>query len=850
MLFRGLALLLSLIAAGSLTAQVAINGTVVDPSGGAVAGANVALKMSTGNAAAVTDDLGRFRIEGIPPGRYRLTVSAGDAFKPLRRDLSVTPAMPPLALQLALASVQESLDVTADDVRPSVDTAANLDTTTVSGAALDQLPVFDQDFVGALSQFLDPASIATGGATIVVDGVEMKSAGVPKSAVQEISINDDPYSAESSRPGRGRIEITTKPGSGHLRGNLNFTFRNAALATRSYFAPTKPQEQRQAAEGVLSGPIGKEGTSFLMTFSRQNDDAAAVIHALTPDGAFDQTVAAPSTNTEFMARVTHDWNEKHRGSLQVNWKRSANQMQGVGGVVLPQAAVNASSREDDLFFTVHSILTPERLNQFQLTLEFNREPSTSISALPGIIVRDAFTGGGAQATILRTESGGKLNDIVTLSHGKHIVKFGVQIPNLNRRVWDDGTNQGGTFSFATLADYAAARPYAYTVQQGTGRVSLWWREYGAFVQDQVRLSPNLQASFGLRYDWQAFFHDTNNVSPRASLAWSPHKDGKTIVRGGAGLFYDRTGVGPIASLMLHNGTTLRSYTILNPSYPDPFAGGVSLANVPTNITQLAPDVQIPYTLQYSVNVERQLAKSLSLVAGYRASRGHHLFRSVDVNAPLPSDYATVPFPTLGHVQQIRSDGRLRSDALELTLRGRAGKRVSGQAQYTFSRASNNTGGIFWYPSNQYAPISAEWGPADFDVRHRLNVLGTLSAGHWGNFGLSGRFTSAPPYSETAGVDRFHTGMANARPAGVGRNTLRASDSRSIDLRWSHDVGFVEVKGANGREMSVSLDAFNILNHPNFNGYVGNVRSPFYLSPTSVSPGRRLQLSAEVKFGGP
>jgi hypothetical protein len=48
---------------------------------------------------------------------------------------------------------------------------------------------------------------------------------------------------------------------------------------------------------------------------------------------------------------------------------------------------------------------------------------------------------------------------------------------------------------------------------------------------------------------------------------------------------------------------------------------------------------------------------------------------------------------------------------------------------------------------------------------------------------------------------------------------------------------------------LSVDAFNILNHPNFSGYVGNVRSPFYLSPTTVFPGRRLQLSAEVKFGG-
>jgi len=842
---RCLSVAIFLISLTTLTAsaQLAVTGTVLDPSGSAVAGAVVTLQ----GASATTDASGHFQIEQIKPGRGRLEVAAGDAFKPLHRDINVIAAMQPLVLQLALATVEESVDVTADEARPSVDTAANLDTTTLSGAALDQLPVFDQDFVGALSQFLDPASLATGGATILVDGVEMKSAGVPKSAVQEISINDDPYTAESSRPGRGRIEIITKPGSGHLRGNLDVSFRNDALATRSYFAPSKPPEQRAALEGVFSGPIGREGTSFLFTFSRQNDDAASVIHAITAAGPLDETVPAPSRNTELMARVTHDWNERHRGSLQVNWKRQSNIFEGVGGVVIPEAGVNASSREDDLFFTVHSILTPERLNQFQLTLEFNREPSISVSALPGIVVRDAFVGGGAQSTILRTESGGKLNDIVTLSHGKHILKYGVQIPNLNRRVWDDETNQGGTFSFATLADYAAGHPYAYTVQQGSGHVSLWWREYGAFVQDQIRVTPNLQLSAGLRYDWQAFFHDANNFSPRASLAWSPKRDGKTIVRAGAGLFYDRSGVGPVANLMLHNGSTLRSFTILNPSYPDPFAGGVTLSNLPTNVTRLASDIQIPYSLQYSLNVERQVSKSLAVIAGYRATRGHHMFRSVDVNAPLPPDFSAVPDPRFGHVQEIRSDGSLRSDALELTMRGRYGKRISGQAQYTLSRAFNDTAAINFYPSNQYAPVGSEWGPANFDVRHRLNLLGNISAGRLGKFGLSGRFASASPYSQTAGIDFFHTGMSNARLPGVGRNTLRATPFRSVDVRWSRDLALTQIE--KGTELTLSLDAFNVFNHPNFAGYVGNVRSPFYLSPTTVSPGRRLQLSAEVKFGG-
>lgn len=847
------ALLLAATAA-SLRADQPLSGTVVDPTGSAVPGLTVTIQTaSRGNAVAtatVTDSSGHFRMDHLTPGRYQVRVEVPESFAPLSVEVSVRADEPPapITLHLQLATVIESVEVTSSEIRPSIDTGANLDKTSVSATVLDQLPVFDQDYVGALQQFLDPASIATGGTTITVDGMEVSRATVPKSAVQQITINDDPYSAESSRPGRGRIDIITKPGGGNIHGSLNYAFRNSDLASRNYFAPEKSPEQRQSYEGLLSGPLPHDkSSSFLISFSRFVADASAVVHAITPAGPFDQSIAVPSTNTEVMARISHDWNERERSSLQFNWERSSDLLQGIGGTVLPEAAVNSHSRELDLFFTLYSTLSSERLNRFQLTVEVDRDPTGSVSQAPALIVRDAFAAGGAQATILKTEAGGKINDIMTLSRKNQVIEFGVQVPNLNKRVYDDRTNQGGSFTFLTLADYEAHRPSEYTVQQGTTRVGFWWREYGAFVQDQINVAPNLHVSLGLRYDWQAFFHDTNNVSPRASVAWAPRKDGKLIVRAGGGLFYDRSGVAPIASLLLHNGQTLRSYTILNPSYPDPFAGGGSLGDIPTNITELAPDIQIPYTFQYGASVEKQLTKSASFVVGYRASRGHHLFRSVDINAPLAPDYLTVPDPTHGHIQQIRSDGRLQSDALELTLRGRAGKVLSGQLQYTYSRAMNDTGGIFWYPSNQYAPAGTEWGPADFDVRHRLNILATLNAGRWGKLGVASKFSSALPYTLTAGQDPFHTGLSNARPDGVPRNSLRGSGFSDVDLRWSHELP-VALARTKGNGLTVSADVFNLMNHTNFSGYVGNVRSPFYLAPTNAGLGRRIQLSLEATFG--
>ena len=243
-----------------------------------------------------------------------------------------------------------------------------------------------------------------------------------------------------------------------------------------------------------------------------------------------------------------------------------------------------------------------------------------------------------------------------------------------------------------------------------------------------------------------------------------------------------------------------------------------------------------------MSVEQQFTKSAAITIGYRGSRGYHQFRSVDVNALQPPDYTTVPDPRYGHIQQIRSDGRQRSDALEISFRGKVGKWFSGQAQYTLAKTMNNTGGIFWYPPDMFAPLNAEWGRADFDQRHRLTLIGTIKRGNWLQFGISARFYSGLPYSETAGQDLFHTGLSNARPPGVGRNTREGRGTRDVDVRWAHDVTLTKSKS-----VTLSADIFNLLNHPNFSGYVGNIRSPLFGLPTTASAGRRLQASVSSKF---
>ena len=119
------------------------------------------------------------------------------------------------------------------------------------------------------------------------------------------------------------------------------------------------------------------------------------------------------------------------------------------------------------------------------------------------------------------------------------------MPDISRRGLDDRTNSLGTYTFSSLADYGARSPFSLVRQSGDGHVVFVEKVLGGFIQDEVKVRPNLQLTAGLRYDWQSYFHDANNLAPRVSFAYAPDEQRHTVVRGGAGVFYDRTGPGPV-----------------------------------------------------------------------------------------------------------------------------------------------------------------------------------------------------------------------------------------------------------------------------------------------------------------
>ena len=827
---------------------VPLSGVVTDPSGSVVPSAMATLKTAAGATKTCrTDEAGAFRFEGLPPGSYEVQVErTGFAASTTRVRIANRPPGP-LQIRLRIAALREEITVQGAGLQVNSAVSDNLNVVVMKRSDLDNLPALGQDVIGTAARFLDSASLGTGGATLLVDGMQTSEKGVTASAIREVRINQNPYSAEFGRPGRGRIEVITSPGASAYHGTCNFLFRDHRLDARNAFAASKPEEQRQIFEGSFTGPLGNgKRTSFLVSAQHERLNLSSLIFAWTPSGELRQNFPRPERNTEASMRLNRQLNEKNQLSLRYEFIDEKREGLGPGGFRLPETAADSYNREHHVYVQVRSVITPRLVNELQTRTGTHYSPTLSRSCgTPRIIVQDAFTGGSAQADQLSTENHTQFHDALTLSAGNHIIKAGVTSQDISRRGMSDHTNTDGTYYFSSLRDYELGKPFSFTMQSGDGHIAVWQKELGVFVQDDFRLRPNLSIGAGIRWDWQGFITDRNNVAPRLSLAYSPGRDRKTVLRAGAGYFYDKTGWRPGADVIRFDGRHLRQILLQGPSYPNPWVGGAQIQTTPVNITRFANDVRNPYTIQYSFGVERQIAPQSTISVNYIASKGTKLYRSRDLNAP-PPPYSSRPDPGMAVLRQFESSASQRAHGVDVSMRGRFTRFFSGTVQYALGSAKNDTGGINSFPADNY-DLSPEWGRADFDQRHRLNLAGTFKASNWFNLGVLFAAYSGRPYDLTLGRDLNNDGYATDRPAGVRRNSLEGPGGNTLDLRWGRDFPLDRSRKEKSPVLTIALDAFNVLNAVTYTAMVGNLSSPFFGHAVASASARRVQLAVRFRF---
>ena len=194
--------------------------------------------------------------------------------------------------------------------------------------------------------------------------------------------------------------------------------------------------------------------------------------------------------------------------------------------------------------------------------------------------------------------------------------------------------------------------------------------------------------------------------------------------------------------------------------------------------------------------------------------------------------------------------------------------------YTLAQAENDTDGGFSLPVNSF-DASAEWGPTQTDVRHRVSSMFNMNL--WKGFKIAANLNgdSAPPYNITTGHDDNNDTVSNDRPTGVGRNAARAASRWDLGARLSYSFGFGQRPGADGAggpqvimirgggdvpmggfsggaedkrwRVEFYVAATNILNHTNLMGYSGVMTSPFFGEPTSAGAARKIELGARFGF---
>jgi len=820
------------------TGAPSLSGTVTDPSGAVVPGALVQLRGPGGEKRAATDNSGHYSISGVKAGKYLVRVIAVGFGLIQRKEVEVA-APVILDLQLSIEAEKQVVNVEDEARRVSTDPSSNAGALVLGQKELEALSDDPDELSQQLQAMAGPGAGPNGG-QIYIDGFTGGELP-PKNSIREVRINSNPYAPEYDRPGFGRIEIFTKPGTDYFHGQGFFQFNDQYFNSRSPLLDSSlPPYKQLFFGGSLSGPIKKQKASFTLDGEHRAITENAFVLATTLDSnlnpqTVNQALVTPQTRTSVTPRLDYSINSTNTLVARYQYTRIGLDDQGVGSFNLASQAFNETSTENTLQITETAVVNTSLLAETRF--QFLRSAATNFGAAnsPAISVQGAFTSGGNPAGNSRSSIDRyELSNNWTLTHGAHSIKWGARLRHSDNQN-SSLNNFNGTFSFfagqgpeldannqpisGTNTNLTALQVYQrtllfekealssseiralgggaslFTLSGGTATTLVRQFDLGVFANDDWRIRPNLTLSYGLRYEAQTNTHDWADWSPRVAVAWGldskANGGAKTVLRAGLGIFYDRLADTYTLNALRYNGVTQQSYLITNPDFFPNIPSLSSLASEvqPQQLQLLYGNIKAPRTYQTSVGVDRQINKYARLSVNYISSRGVHLLRSRDINAPIDGIY---PYGEQEARFLTESTGFSRTNQLFVSPTVNY-KKMFLFGFYALSYGKDDNEG---QPSDPYN-LRAEWGPSSFgDVRHRM-VMGSSLPLPW-KISVSPFLiaSSGSPYNITTGQDLFDDGVTTARPALL--SSVSQSDCSGTGLVYEHGFGCFNLHPAPGQ----------------------------------------------------
>ena len=848
--------------AAHASAQVAGNAatlrvTVVDPSGAVIVGARVRVA----DASADTGARGDVVFAALEPGRYTIQVEAA-GFEPATiRDVRVRSGENRRDVKLAIARLAETVQVGRDPRERASDPRSDAFATILSQQQIDELPDDPDEMEQALREMAGP------GVVLRVNGFRGGRLP-PKSQIQQIRFRRNMFAADAHEPGFIAVDIVTKPGLDSWRGSTSLGFRDAALNARNAFAPTKGDEQHERYGFALNGPLWKQHTSLSLSADGTDAFDTRTIVAALPSGYFADSIRKPNAALNVTARLEHALSKSQMLRAELQRNESTNENLGVGDFDLVERGYSQERTEAVMRGSIGGAIGKALYNELRLQWRGDNVSFAPASATPAVLVLNAFNAGGAQMAGSRGASVVTLANDLDIAVGRHAIRTGILL-DAGRYRTDERRNTGGTFTFASLEEYAAGRPTTYTRNIGEPALSISQAELALYVQDDIRVRKALTISAGLRQEFQSHIGGLN-LAPRGGIAWSPFRSGRTSVRAGGGIFFDWLDAQTYEQAAQLDGTHQQIETIMQPCYPDALVGATPIV-LPAGRVQFARDLDQPRLVEAIAGVEQALPGEVRVNAMYMRRRGSNLLRGVNINAP----FAGVrPDPALGTVTEIQSIGRSQLDSLSVNVNyARPQQRLFLAANYTIGRSRDEADSAFSLPANNY-DLAGELGPSLGYPTHRFMSMANLPLKKRFRLGTSVRALSALPYNITTGRDDNGDTVSSDRPDGVGRNSGRGRAQIDLGLRLSWSAGFggaaaapagpqVRIfRGDNAdplsgmpggldgqKRYSVELyaQAYNALNRVNPLNFSGVLTSPFFGQATSAAAARRVEVGTRFSF---
>jgi hypothetical protein len=928
-----------------------LRGRVVDEQNAVLPGVTVVAKNEASGQfrEIISGEDGSFFMSALTPGVYEVSAQLSGFKRYQRGGVRVEVGKTfSIDVQLQVGGIEQEVTVTAES--PLVDTTSKQIGGSVTAQELNDIPSINRNFttyLGTLpgvTAFISTDSFGADSIRINGQGTQnvnytLDGAGnndtfnggnggaqarTPVEAVQEFQLLTSQFDAEFGASSGGVVNAVSKSGSNIFHGTGFFFDANQDMTVRNFFAERlnlpKPETKQLQWGGNLGGPIVKNKLHFFANLERIDQKRGITINIpARPDLNF--TDFTQDNVWNWMVRMDHQISANN--TWAVRWLREtspqSNQFPGVTNWTKTRA-----EKETDTDWTVvgtlNSVIKNTRVNTLKISYTnenvFFGNPgyfdSGDQASLGPTLAFQTHQDGFSSRANQRMDPAYQLDETLAWflpgRKGEHDLKFGTNLVYTPLHIYDT-SNTNGTFSFTTTdLDFNPANPRTYPdrmsirvpapsdfVVRGTF--------LGLFAQDKWKINSRVTASVGIRYDLEVLpieerdnprfaspdDHpvDKNNVSPRLGLTVGLDEVGKSIVRGGWGLFYQRTpftfvtgvvssGVfsdsftvtmcGPVTAPIcpsttgidpgpsnnrlptnpfLINGPTVNR-ALLNSMFPP----GTRAKNTGT-VQFDNPDRHLPYSRQASVGFERQLSGTIALSADYIRTELRDLYMRRDLNPALRPSTARAAIPVrpdpnfTGAVMEIGNYGWADTDSLLVSLNKRFSRGHQYRVAYTLSKSFGNTsspGNIENISTQLGDQLNLEAGeaPTIQDRPHVLSVGGSVEVPHTKGLIVSSgiSYQSGSRFTLTdSNFDLNRNGLFDDEVLPAGTYSGAATNVDAVTI--VNEGGFQGARGPDSfllnmragyrfrlpgnRSLQAHLDVFNVTNRANFNNPNGDRR---------------------------